>query len=75
MKATKAIKAGEEVLNDYGPLPRSDLLRRYGYITDRYAQYDVVEVFLDMICKVAGHPSTESQSVKAQVCSSGRPLK
>ncbi|KAK5020501.1 Ribosomal lysine N-methyltransferase 4, partial [Cryomyces antarcticus] len=28
MRATKSIQAGEEVFNDYGPLPRSDLLRR-----------------------------------------------
>jgi SET domain-containing protein 6 len=44
MKALKPIKAGEEIFNDYGPLPRSDLLRRYGYITDNYAQYDVAEI-------------------------------
>ena len=69
MKATKPIKAGEEIFNDYGPLPRSDLLRRYGYITDNYAQYDVVEIFLDMICKVAGHPSLKSRSVQAQLAS------
>jgi SET domain-containing protein 6 len=44
MRAIKAIKSGEEILNDYGQLPRSDLLRRYGYITDKYAIYDVVEL-------------------------------
>jgi SET domain-containing protein 6 len=44
MKATRAINAGDEIFNDYGPLPRSDLLRMYGYITDNYAQYDVVEI-------------------------------
>jgi N-lysine methyltransferase SETD6 len=44
MKATKAIKAGDEVFNDYGPLPRSDLLRMYGYITDNYSVFDVVEI-------------------------------
>ncbi|KAF2114915.1 hypothetical protein BDV96DRAFT_87934 [Lophiotrema nucula] len=49
MKALKPIKAGEEIFNDYGPLPRSDLLRRYGYITDNYAQYDVVEVPFEMV--------------------------
>lgn len=49
MKALKSIKAGEEIFNDYGPLPRSDLLRRYGYITDNYAQYDVVEVPMDVV--------------------------
>lgn len=44
MKALKPIKAGQEVLNDYGPLPRADMLRRYGYITDNYSRYDVVEI-------------------------------
>ena len=35
-------------------LPRSDLLRRYGYITENYAQYDVAEIttqeFLPLFC-------------------------
>ena len=44
MTAIKPIKKGSEILNDYGPLPRSDLLRRYGYITDEYKQYDIVEI-------------------------------
>jgi SET domain-containing protein 6 len=44
MRALKAIAAGEEIFNDYGALPRSDLLRRYGYVTDNYAVYDVVEI-------------------------------
>ncbi len=54
MKATKSIKAGEEIFNDYGPLPRSDLLRMYGYVTDNYAQYDVVEFEHDLLVDVAG---------------------
>lgn len=53
MKAIKPIHAGEEIYNDYGPLPRSDLLRRYGYITDNYAQYDVVEISMDLITGLA----------------------
>ncbi|KNG48379.1 set domain-containing protein [Stemphylium lycopersici] len=52
MKALKPIQAGEEVLNDYGPLPRSDLLRRYGYVTDNYAQYDVVEIPADLVSEI-----------------------
>ena len=44
MRTIKPISNGEELFNDYGSLPRSDLLRRYGYITDQYAIYDVVEV-------------------------------
>ncbi|KAK5001988.1 hypothetical protein LTR28_011972 [Elasticomyces elasticus] len=41
MKALKPIQAGEEIFNDYGPLPRADLLRRYGYITDNYKVYQI----------------------------------
>ena len=54
MKATKPIEAGEQIFNDYGPLPRSDLLRMYGYITENYAQYDVVEISHDLLLEVAG---------------------
>jgi N-lysine methyltransferase SETD6 len=54
MKAIKSIGKGEEILNDYGPLPRSDLLRRYGYVSSRYAAYDVVEFSLKSICEVMG---------------------
>lgn len=53
MKALKPIKAGEEIFNDYGPHPRSDLLRRYGYVTDNYAQYDVVEIPMELVSDVA----------------------
>ncbi|CAE7009231.1 hypothetical protein CFE70_001701 [Pyrenophora teres f. teres 0-1] len=55
MKALKPIQAGEEIFNDYGPLPRSDLLRRYGYVTDNYAQYDVVEIPTDLVSEVLVH--------------------
>ncbi|KAF4547943.1 SET domain-containing protein 2 [Elsinoe fawcettii] len=44
MRTIKPVKAGEELFNDYGPLPRAELLRRYGYITNNYAKYDVVEL-------------------------------
>lgn len=53
MKTTKPIPAGSEIFNDYGPLPRSDLLRRYGYITPNYAQYDVVEIPFDLFAQLA----------------------
>ncbi|GAB7347847.1 hypothetical protein MBLNU459_g5380t1 [Dothideomycetes sp. NU459] len=49
MKALKTIKAGEEIFNDYGPLPRTDLLRRYGYVTPNYTQYDVVEIPQELV--------------------------
>ncbi|KAF2823872.1 SET domain-containing protein [Ophiobolus disseminans] len=52
MKALKTIRAGEEIFNDYGALPRSDLLRRYGYATDNYAQYDVVEIPMELVTEI-----------------------
>ncbi|KAG8532121.1 uncharacterized protein KY384_003758 [Bacidia gigantensis] len=52
MRAIKQIKAGDQIYNDFGELPRSDLLRRYGYLSDRYQKWDVVEVTLDLITKV-----------------------
>lgn len=49
MKTLHPVRAGEELFNDFGPLPRSDLLRRYGYVTDQYAKYDVVEISEELI--------------------------
>jgi N-lysine methyltransferase SETD6 len=54
MKATRNIKAGEQIFNDYGPLPRSDLLRMYGYVTENYAKHDVVELSHDLLLEIAG---------------------
>ncbi|KAL4941438.1 hypothetical protein BDV06DRAFT_180669 [Aspergillus oleicola] len=53
MKAIKPIRVGEEIFNDYGEIPRADLLRRYGYVTDNYAQYDVIELSLNALCSSA----------------------
>ncbi|EEQ90134.1 hypothetical protein RJZ56_006799 [Blastomyces dermatitidis] len=59
MKSIKPIRNGEEIFNDYGELPRADLLRRYGYVTDNYAQYDEAEISMQAICKAAGiQPAT-----------------
>ncbi|KAH7368632.1 SET domain-containing protein RMS1 [Plectosphaerella cucumerina] len=38
------LPAGSEILNYYGPLPSSELLRRYGYFTPEHRRYDVVEI-------------------------------
>jgi len=43
------LPAQTPLYNDYGPLPRSDLLRRYGYVTKNYAQFDVVELRGDLL--------------------------
>lgn len=53
MRSVKPIAAGEQIYNDYGLLPRADLLRRYGYVTDEYAKYDVVELGEDIITQTA----------------------
>ena len=53
MKSIKAIARREEIFNDYGPLPTADVLRRYGYTTSGYAQYDVVEISLDLVKQCA----------------------
>src|SRR5690349_9980023 len=54
MKSTRPIATAEQIFNDYGPLPRSDLLRMYGYVTENYLQYDVVEISHDLLLEVAG---------------------
>ena len=61
MIALKSIKKGDEIYNDYGQLPRSDLLRRYGYVTDDYKKWDVVELDASLIVKEACeyHPLSE----------------
>jgi SET domain-containing protein 6 len=69
MKAVVPIKEGEEIFNDYGPLPRSDLLRRYGYVTDNYGKYDVVEVSSNLILDVAAeHLKLKKEEVEQRAC-------
>ncbi len=67
MKAIKPIHEGEEIFNDYGEIPRADLLRRYGYVTDNYAQYDVIELPLGDICQAAGLSNSDVES-QPRVC-------
>lgn len=59
MKAIAPIKAGEEIFNDYGPLPRSDLLRMYGYVTPNYAQFDIVELLQSDVTATARNMNRE----------------
>jgi SET domain-containing protein 6 len=47
--ALRPIKAGEEILNYYGPLPNGELLRRYGYVTPKHGRYDVVELPWELV--------------------------
>ncbi|PVH85397.1 SET domain-containing protein [Cadophora sp. DSE1049] len=65
MRSIKPISKGEEIFNDYGQLPQSDLLRRYGYTTDNYAVYDVAEVSTDSILSLLA---------KEQLLSTSKPL-
>ncbi|GAB1206917.1 hypothetical protein APSETT445_005620 [Aspergillus pseudonomiae] len=65
MKAIKPISAGAEIFNDYGEIPRADLLRRYGYVTDNYAPYDVVELPLELICQAAGLENADIENQPA----------
>ncbi|KAJ5826163.1 hypothetical protein N7474_003301 [Penicillium riverlandense] len=62
MKAIMPINQGEEIFNDYGDLPRADLLRRYGYVTDNYKVFDVVELSLKEICQAAGLENADVES-------------
>ena len=69
MIAVKTITKGEEILNDYGPLPRSDLLRRYGYLSDDYKQWDVVEINTSEIIEaVTADLKLTSGEVDARAC-------
>jgi SET domain-containing protein 6 len=45
----REIRAGEEVLNYYGPLANGELLRRYGYVTPKHGRWDVVELSWDLV--------------------------
>lgn len=49
MTSLRPIKAGEEILNYYGPLPNCDLLRRYGYTSPKHRRYDVVELPWELV--------------------------
>lgn len=62
MRAIKPIPQNEEIFNDYGEIPRADLLRRYGYVTENYAPYDVIELSLKDICLADGLPNDDVES-------------
>ncbi|KAM7199012.1 ribosomal lysine N-methyltransferase [Rhypophila sp. PSN 637] len=47
----RRIEPGQEILNYYGPLPSSELLRRYGYVTPKHTRYDVVELSWELVAK------------------------
>ena len=55
MVALKTICPGQQIFNDFGELPRSDLLRRYGFITDRYSKWDVVELNIETVTQATAN--------------------
>ena len=64
MIALKPIKKGQQIFNDFGQLPRSDLLRRYGYVTDRYKKWDVAEIGIDSVTHSAAEHNCLSKGEK-----------
>ncbi|KAK0742566.1 hypothetical protein B0T21DRAFT_282179 [Apiosordaria backusii] len=48
----RPIKKGDEILNFYGPLSSAELLRRYGYVTEKHTRWDVVELSWGLISSV-----------------------
>lgn len=68
MRAVEDIRKGEEILNDYGHLPRSDLLRRYGYITDQYKPFDVMEITKELLLEtVQDYRSLKEQDLNKRL--------
>ena len=64
MIALKNIPKGEQIFNDFGQLPRSDLLRRYGYVTDNYRKWDVVEINIEDVIQAASEFNNLSEKRK-----------
>ena len=64
MIALKYIRKGQQIFNDFGQLPRSDLLRRYGYVTDNYTKWDVVEVNIEDVIQAASEFNKLSEKRK-----------
>ncbi|KAI4606901.1 hypothetical protein J4E83_009812 [Alternaria metachromatica] len=62
-----SLPAGSEVLNYYGPLPTSELLRRYGYVTPEHARYDVAELPWGLVRAALIEQLTVSEEVVSKV--------
>ena len=52
MTALERVETGKEIFNTYGELPRTDLLRRYGYVHNSYKKWDVVEINANKILEI-----------------------
>jgi N-lysine methyltransferase SETD6 len=64
MRAISDIPAGTEIFNTYGLLPRSALLRQYGYVADSYAPHDTAELPYDLVVQASG---ISAEKVKERV--------
>ena len=64
MTSLRPIKSGEEVLNYYGALPSCDLLRRYGYTSEKHRRYDVVELPWDVVQKTINEKFSSEVTAK-----------
>lgn len=67
MTSLREIKAGEEVLNYYGPLPNGELLRRYGYTSHKHSRYDVVEISWDAVKQAINNSDHWMRSISVLV--------
>lgn len=74
MIALRTIKAGEEILNYYGPHPNSELLRRYGYVTPKHSRYDVVELPWKLVEESLAASLGLSEEQLASAVSSSMPI-
>ena len=69
MSSNGPIKAGGEILITFGGLPRSDLLRRYGYIDKAHIPYDVVELSFSNIREIVAatfHFTEQEMNLRTQ---------
>ena len=65
MIATKPIKQGEEIINNYGPLSDSELLRRFGFVEEQPNPHNGCEIPCAMLvarCQEQMRPSGAKRS-------------
>lgn len=63
------IKAGTEILNYYGAMPTSEVLRRYGYVTPEYRRYDEVEIPRSVVAEALGKATSLSSAALLEIVS------
>jgi SET domain-containing protein 6 len=63
------LPAGFQILNYYGPLPTSELLRRYGYVTPEHRRYDVVELPWNLVRSAVAQQLNLAEDVLEEIVS------